>query len=34
MVRVTIRVRVRVSVRGEGYVPTTVTRLVRCYNRV
>ena len=29
------RVRVRVRVRfGEGYVPTTFTRLVRCDNRV
>ena len=30
---VRVRVRVRFRVRG-GYVPTTVTRLVRCDNRV
>ena len=28
-VRVMVRVRVRVRVTGGGYVPTTVTRLVR-----
>jgi len=28
-----VRVRVRVRIRG-GYVPTTVTRLVRCDKRV
>ena len=36
-VRVQVRVRVTVTVRGRvrgGYVPTTVTRLVRCDNRV
>ena len=33
-VRVRVRVMVRVRARGGGFVPITVTRLVRCDKRV